>query len=477
MPSTDEQIAQSRAQKKKRIVTGAIVSVFVCVLIGVVATLMMYLPVTSTAPTDRVSTPSDESAPSAAASTLDRKALQAALNNTRQRLTDVLDIPHLEAWQPKTAAGFQHDLDSAFQAYGASKYPQAQTGLTDLNRALDEHLAAFQTAYQQPYQQAANAFADDQLDQAAQLNAQALRVNGDYAEALALQQRIDVYHQVTDLYEQARVGKVEGNTQKQQRAYQQIVALDPARTDAKAALAEVNQTITRARFDQALAVAIQAVDDNNFKEAQRALTQAAGFDKNRPELATVQAKIDKAVKAQGLQSLEQRITVFVAADEWQTVKLLSEKGLADHPDSSVLQQAKQSADEVLAASRALDVYIDRPARLADANIRQNAVNAVSKYSALTQLSASVDQKIDTVERLIEQENQPLDVVVRSDNKTFIKVLGVGVVGEVREKNIQLKPGTYRLEGSREGYRSVIVDVVVESSSQPIVVRVQCTERV
>ena len=169
--------------------------------------------------------------------------------------------------------------------------------------------------------------------------------------------------------------------------------------------------------------------------------------------------------------------MFAGADEWQTVQMLAEKGLVDYPDSRVVQQAKQSAEEILAASSALDVYIERPGRLADSNIRQNAVNAVSKYSGLTQLSAKLGEKINQVEQLIEKENQPIDVTIRSDNRTYIKVLGVGVVGEVREKTIQLKPGKYQLEGRREGYRSTIVDVVVEKSGTPIVINVQCNERV
>jgi len=93
------------------------------------------------------------------------------------------------------------------------------------------------------------------------------------------------------------------------------------------------------------------------------------------------------------------------------------------------------------------------------------------------LSAKLGEKINQVEQLIEKENQPIDVTIRSDNRTYIKVLGVGVVGKVREKTIQLKPGKYQLEGRRDGYRSIIVDVVVEKSGTPIVINVQCNERV
>ena len=477
MSSVDQQIAENRAKKKKVIITGVIASVFACLLIGVVVTLLAYFPVSGNTPVVAEKQEKSEPQISSANQAIDRKALQTALNETNHRVSELVATPYISTWQPAKVEAFQTDIDQAFNDYGASNYSQAQTTIEQLNTDITEYQSAFEKAYRQPYADAAKAFAADDIDDAAQLNAQALKVKGDFSDALAFQKRIDTYHEVADLYEQARVGGVEGNIEKQRAAYQQILKLDPQQQDAKAALAKVEQQIKQQRFAGALATAVNAIDKKDFDRAQEALTKASAIDNNRPELATLQAQIDAELKSQGVKSLEKRIQVFAGADEWQTVQMLAEKGLADYPDSRVVQQAKQSAGEILAASSALDVYIERPGRLADNNIRQNAVNAVSKYSGLTQLSAKLGEKINQVEQLIEKENQPIDVTIRSDNRTYIKVLGVGVVGEVREKTIQLKPGKYQLEGRRDGYRSIIVDVVVEKSGTPIVINVQCNERV
>ena len=480
MSSVDEQIAQNRAKKKKIIVTSVISAFFICLLIGVVVTLLAYFPVSGGTGTpvarepepEKVQQPTNPANPS-----VGRKALQTALNETNQRVSNLVATPYLSKWQSAKVEGFQGAIEQAFNDYGASNYSRAQAAVEQLNTDIADYQAAFEKAYEQPYGNAAQAFSADDIDDAAQLNAQALEVKGDYSDALALQKRIETYHEVADLYEQARVGGVEGNIEKQRAAYQQILKLDPQQLDAKTALARVEQQIKQQRFASALATAVDAIDNQNFERAQEALAKASAIDNNRPELATLQAKIDAELKSQGVKALEQRIQVFAGADEWRTVLMLAEKGLADYPDSQIAQQAKQSAGEILAASKALDVYLDRPGRLADNNIRQNAVNAVSGYSGLAQLSAKLGEKINQVEQLIEQENQPIDVTVRSDNRTYIKVLGVGVVGETREKTIELKPGKYQFEGSREGYRSVIVDVIVEKSDAPIVINIQCNERV
>ncbi|MAA62756.1 MAG: hypothetical protein CMF09_08475, partial [Idiomarina sp.] len=275
MSSVDQQIAENRAKKKKVIITGVIASVFACLLIGVVVTLLAYFPVSGN--TQVVAEKQEKSEPqiSSANQAIDRKALQTALNETNQRVSELVATPYISTWQPAKVEAFQADIDQAFNDYGASNYSQAQTTVEQLNTDITEYQSAFDQAYKQAYENAAKAFAADDIDDAAQLNAQALKVKGDYSDALALQKRIDTYHEVADLYEQARVGGVEGNIEKQRAAYQQILKLDPQQQDAKAALAKVEQQIKQQRFARALATAVNAIDKKDFDRAQQALTKAS----------------------------------------------------------------------------------------------------------------------------------------------------------------------------------------------------------
>jgi ABC-type phosphate/phosphonate transport system ATPase subunit len=68
------------------------------------------------------------------------------------------------------------------------------------------------------------------------------------------------------------------------------------------------------------------------------------------------------------------------------------------------------------------------------------------------------------------------VQVNSDGKTYIVVLGVGHVGEYKQKVISLKPGKYVLQGKREGYRNKRVEFTVKANT-PISVSLVCDERI
>ena len=77
--------------------------------------------------------------------------------------------------------------------------------------------------------------------------------------------------------------------------------------------------------------------------------------------------------------------------------------------------------------------------------------------------------------LIARINQPVPVTVISDNKTYVSVRSVGKVGAVFQKIIELKPGRYTFEGTRRGFKSVLVETFITYDQNDFSVRVICDE--
>ena len=80
-------------------------------------------------------------------------------------------------------------------------------------------------------------------------------------------------------------------------------------------------------------------------------------------------------------------------------------------------------------------------------------------------------------RWLETFAEPVPVLVKSDGKTNIVVVGTGRVGMTKEKSIELKAGTYVFEGSRKGYRNVRVTLTVDPFAENQEVTVVCNERI
>lgn len=482
MLSVEQQIEQSRA-KKKALIKKALLGFAVILFVGVASVVLIsFMPSVSTdvdlsvGKTETVHPPS-ESLSSASLSPEERKALQKALSDSKQRVSELVQrVAHSKEFSEKVAV-VEDELNKAFNAYSSSNFSEVETALEVVNGSVSALNAEYENAYTAPYESALSAFEKDDISEAFNLNRVSLTTNPDFEKSKVLQQRIDVYSEVQDAYEQARVGRVENNIQKQRDAYAEIVALDPFREDAKQALDAIERQIRENRFNTLLASANKAIEARDFTTATQRINEAKSLKSSSSELDIISKKLASLIAGSEQQKIESQVTLFADADEWKTVQMLASKGLTSFSASPTLLQAKQDADGILNASKRLEAYQQRPERLSDNNVRNLAQQDIEQARNYANKSAKLLTQITALEGIVDKINQPRPVTITSDNDTYIKVLGVGVVGEIKRKTIQLKPGTYRVEGSREGYRSTIKEIVVSPSDNNSPVHIVCTEKV
>ncbi len=478
MSSIDKDIDQDKKHHKSTLIklaTAVIAVAIVAVALYLIVPLLSDMPDAS-APTDRDMTTDNQPAQQAESlSDEEKRALQERLSRTKAQLSAIGDAKR--NWQPETVDSLNTKLQDAYALYGQSRFKRTANTL-DL---IDESLAQFNTAYEQAYNSALKAarraYENGNIHDARSAVTTALKIKPEDNQALALKARIDVFEKVRALYEQARVGKVENNLQKQYQALKEIVALDPAQIKAKQSLSDVEREMGDASFSALMTQAIEAVDAKDYDQARALLAKASALKPDNAQVATLTARIEQEQHAAGQADAEAQIRIFAQADEWKTVSMLAEKSIQSYPQSQVLQLARTNADKVLAARQSIAQYLARPQRLADPRIRENAQRTIEQATEISVLSPSLKTSVGELESAMSAFNAPLPVTVYSDNKTYIKVMGVGVVGQVDEKQISLKPGTYRFEGSREGFRSKIVSVTVSADTSPLSVRLVCDEKI
>lgn len=152
------------------------------------------------------------------------------------------------------------------------------------------------------------------------------------------------------------------------------------------------------------------------------------------------------------------------------------RGLESFSQDAQLKRSADQANAILRAQQSILRFTSQPERIADVNIRQAAQTTLEQSLLLLSESQALAGHARTLATYIDQYSVSLPVTVKSDGQTFIKVIGVGVVGEVEEKEIQLTPGTYTFEGSREGYRSKRVNLEV-GEAYPNTITLVCDETI
>jgi hypothetical protein len=134
-------------------------------------------------------------------------------------------------------------------------------------------------------------------------------------------------------------------------------------------------------------------------------------------------------------------------------------------------QAKESAEE-----KQEDTH--QPfSEKASARAKKKAKEAIGLAAPITRHSTVLSQNAHALSELITAYSKKILVKVLSDKQTKISVRGVGQVGVVTEKIIQLNPGSYTFEGKRDGYKSKLLRISVSPGDNQVEVKLICDERV
>ena len=145
------------------------------------------------------------------------------------------------------------------------------------------------------------------------------------------------------------------------------------------------------------------------------------------------------------------------------------------PNDVAAQAGHQTAQRLVSLLTAVSAHLNAPQRLAADNVAAQAGALIEQSRTARPVSPTLVSRADALARLLDRYSRQVPVQVLSDGKTSVSVRGVGRVGTVVSKVIHLKPGAYRFEGSRSGYRSEIVRVSVPPDGTDVSVQVICDE--
>ena len=93
------------------------------------------------------------------------------------------------------------------------------------------------------------------------------------------------------------------------------------------------------------------------------------------------------------------------------------------------------------------------------------------------LGSRLRAEADKLEVLVRTAKTPVCITIASDSLTDIAVYRVGKLGRFNARELSLRPGTYTVVGSRDGFRDERLELVVKPGPEPIRVTVICKEKV
>ena len=463
--------ARLRSTKlRKQITIGFLITIAVCSLILVSLSYFIF-----STPKDVSVTVSIKMKPAEADIEKVRNEFKEILQQYKNELEPRLQAANIKRWNQNAWFEINEQEKKAMLNFSNGDYPNALNNIQSLKAKSLAILEESEQIFKENMEKSALFLAEDHYDGAKLHVEKALVVAPQSPEALALQQDINKLQHILPLLSEAKAARAEHDLQKEYNLLQQVLQFSSGRTEVTERLNLLGQLIKNKKFDAHISLGFAEIENKQIKKARRHYQEAKKVDPKRKELEVLLGQLLAQEKAVRIQQALKQAEQAIRQDNWQRAKVNFAKVIKDMPGNETAIEGLKRANEILGLQSSLSQYINNPYRLSHSNVLSGAKKTLTQAQHASGYSFGIKRQTEQLRKLIATFNRLIPVTIMSDNKTYVLVRGIGKVGVISQKIIQLKPGNYTFEGTRNGFKSKLLQVLIPHDQNNYSVRIICDE--
>jgi tetratricopeptide (TPR) repeat protein len=262
-----------------------------------------------------------------------------------------------------------------------------------------------------------------------------------------------------------------------QSEFQEALQLDPQSREARAGLQRMKSRMSEEEFRRWMAEGIASLNAGDAATARSRLLKAQALRPEAPEVKEALAQTEGRLRSARLEALRQKALASEQREEWADALAAYEEALALEPNLQFAQQGKERAGTLAALERRIRFFVQQPEALGTDSQLDQAVRLLQDLQAAPPAGPRFAAEAEKLKSLVQTAKTPVRVTVESDHLTEVSVYRVGKLGRFGARDLSLRPGTYTMVGSRDGYRDERLELVVKPGPEPIRVRLVCRLKV
>jgi hypothetical protein len=230
-----------------------------------------------------------------------------------------------------------------------------------------------------------------------------------------------------------------------------------------------------AEYERLMSAAYAALAREDFPGAQREFDAALAL---RPGAREAVDGLEQAVEGAKLDQIalaEARALAFERRELWEQAIALYRSVLADDATLLFAQAGLERAEARAGLDAKLTNLIDNPALLLGDAVLVEARKLLEQAALHADKGERLTSQIEQLNSLVELATKPIPVRLESDQLTTVTLYRVGALGSFSAKEVELRPGTYTVIGSRDGYRDVRHTFMVRPGRNLAPISVVCVE--
>jgi len=282
---------------------------------------------------------------------------------------------------------------------------------------------------------------------------------------------------VKRLIEQGAAHEKEGNAAFAHADYQQALRLDPESKEAQLALARVKRLISNEEFQQLMSEGLEALNANNYNLAREKLLKAQSFRPTAQEVKDALAQVDQSIRLASIETYRQKATNAEQAEDWEQALDAYLQVLKIDPNVQFASQGKQRALDHIRIDKRIRFFMQQPAALESDQQLENAIQLLAEIEKIDPQGPQLKGQLAKLTRMVEAARTPIEIIIESDGLTEVAVYKVGKLGRFTSRVLSLRPGTYTVVGTRDGYQDVRRQFTIKAGQDPQRLAVKCQVKI
>jgi tetratricopeptide (TPR) repeat protein len=302
-----------------------------------------------------------------------------------------------------------------------------------------------------------------------------LTIEPTHSLALAQRTRAEQLPAVLTLVQRADGERARGELEAALASYREALALDPSWAPAGTAIDEIHREQRDAEFERLLSEAFGLLGDENFVDAQARFEAALAMRPGSREAQQGLEQAEQGAKLDQIALAEARGLAFERREVWDQAIALYRSVLESDATLLFAQSGLERAEARAGLDAKLANLIDNPGLLLTDAVLADARALLDTAAAEPARGPRIDGQVEQLGRLITLASQPIPVRLTSDQLTTVMLYRVGTLGVFAQHDVELRPGTYTVVGSRDGYRDVRQTFTVRPGGSLPPISVVCVE--
>jgi hypothetical protein len=390
-------------------------------------------------------------------------------------LTDDLRKLNVADWAAEDWAKYEQLSEAGDNAFLAEDFSASVTSYADAKTLGEALVARAATTLDAALTAASAAFAaGDSAGAIAQYDV-VLTIDPGHEAAAAGRARAERLPEVLELVRRGNVAAARGELEDALTDYRAALEIDSAWPAANEGVAEVTRLQRDAEFERRLSAGLGLLGAEDYTAAQREFQAALAMRPNARAALDGLVQAEEGAKLDQIALAEARGLAFERRELWNQAIELYRSVLESNGALLFAQTGLERARARAGLDAKLVNLIDNPTLLFGDEVLADARTLLEAAAAETDKGARLTSQIEKLGELVELASKPIAVRLESDQITNVTLYRVGALGAFAAKELELRPGTYTVIGSRDGYRDIRQTFTVRPGRNLEPISVVCVE--